>query len=165
MSPKKDIDDISREEDFRDYDDRNIDDGWPYADKPGEASGPVDNAEYGNSNPNTETDRNPGFLVDEAGFDGLEPPQRDSLRPGTVGLEDSDDLEERITDAIDGLGIVDMDLIDIHVERNNVTIEGQVDDATTSHRIVSATQTVTGVGRITNHLRLAGVDSRIPDSD
>lgn len=165
MSPKRDIDDISREEDFRDYDDRNIDDGWPYADKPGAASGPLDNAAYGKSAPNTEKDRNPGFLVDEAGFDGLEEPQRDSLRPGTAGLEDWDDLEERITDAIDVLGIVDMDLIDIHVDRNTVTIEGQVDDAATSHRIIRATQNVAGVGRIFNHLRLAGVDSRIPDDN
>ncbi len=165
MSPKRDINDTSREEDFRDFDDRNIDDGWPYADKPGQAAGPVDNAAYGNASPNTETSRNPGFLIDEAGFDGLEEPQRDSLRPGTEGLENWDDLEERITDAIDALGIVDMDLIDIHVDRNHITIEGQVDDAATSHRIIRATQSVSGVGRIINHLRLAGVDSRIPDED
>ena len=165
MSPKKDINDTSREEDFRDFDDRNIDDGWPYADKPGQAAGPVDNAAYGNASPNTETSRNPGFLIDEAGFDGLEEPQRDSLRPGTMGLENWDDLEERVTDAIEGLSIVDMDLIDIHVDRNSVTIEGQVDDASTSHRIIRAIQTVEGVGKIINRLRLAGVDSRIPDDD
>lgn len=165
MSPKRDINDISREEDFRDFDDRNIDDGWPYADKPGQAAGPVDNAAYGNASPDTETSRNPGFLIDGAGFDGLEEAQRDSLRPGTTGLEDWDDLEERITDAIDALDIVDMDLIDIHVDRNNVTIEGQVDDAATSHRIIIATQSVSGVGRVINHLRLAGIDSRIPNED
>lgn len=165
MSPKRDVNDISREEDFRDFDDRNLDDGWPYADKPGQAAGPVDNAAYGNTSPETETGRNPGFLIDEAGFDGLEEPQRDSLRPGTTGLENWDDLEERITDAIDALGIVDMDLIDIHVDRNNVTIEGQVDDAATSHGIIRAAQKVNGTGRIINHLRLAGVDSRIPDED
>lgn len=165
MSPKRDVNDISREEDFRDFDDRNLDDGWPYADKPGQAAGPVDNAAYGNTNPETETGRNPGFLIDEAGFDGLEEPQRDSLRPGTMGLENWDDLEERVTDAIDALGIIDMDLIDIHVDRNNVTIEGQVDDAATSHNIIGATRNVAGVGRVINHLRLAGVDSRIPDED
>ncbi|MBW9087509.1 BON domain-containing protein [Rhizobium wenxiniae] len=165
MSPKRDVNDISREEDFRDFDDRNVDDGWPYADKPGQAAGPVDNAAYGNTNPETETGRNPGFLIDEAGFDGLQEPQRDSLRPGTTGLENWDDLEERVTDAIDALGIIDMDLIDIHVDRNNVTIEGQVDDAATSHAIVRAAQKVSGIGRIINHLRLAGVDSRIPDED
>lgn len=165
MSPKRDVNDISREEDFRDFDDRNLDDGWPYADKPGQAAGPVDNAAYGNTSPKTETGRNPGFLIDEAGFDGLQEPQRDSLRPGTTGLENWDDLEERVTDAIDALGIIDMDLIDIHVDRNNVTIEGQVDDAATSHNIIGATRNVAGVGRVINHLRLAGVDSRIPDED
>lgn len=165
MPLKKNIDDTSREEDFRDYDDRNIDDGWPYADKPGAGSGPVDNAAYGTSNSNTETDRNPGFLLDEAGFDGLEEPQRDSLRPGTVGLENSDDLEEKISDRIDALGIIDMDLIDIHVDRMTATVEGEVDDATTARRILRTVQETPGIERVVNHLRLAGVDSRIPDED
>lgn len=165
MPLKKDIDDVSREEDFRDYDDRNIDDGWPYADKPGAGSGPVDNAAYGNDNPNTETKRNPGFTVDDAGFDGLEEPLKDSIRPGTLGLEDADDLEERLTDAIEALGIVAMDLLDVHVNGGTVTIEGEIDDADTSHRIVRAVQATSGVGRVVNHLRLAGVDSRIPDEE
>lgn len=163
--PKKDIDDISREEDFRDYEERNIDDGWPYADQPGAASGPIDNAPYGTSTAKTETDRNPGFLVEDAGFDGAEPRQRDSLRPGTLGLEEADDLEERITDAIDRLGLIDMDLIDIRVERGITTIEGEVDDAETGNRILATIQNVSGVRHIRNHLRLAGVDSRIPDDD
>lgn len=165
MPLKKDIDDTSREEDFRDFDDRNIDDGWPYADQPGAASGPVDNAAYGNSGGKTQTDRNPGFLLDQAGFDGLEEPQRDSLRPGTMGLENSDDLEEKITDAIDAIGIIDMDLIDIHVERMTVIVEGEVDDAATARKILRVAGETAGVARVINHLRLAGVDSRIPDED
>jgi hypothetical protein len=165
MPLKKNIDDVSREEDFRDLDDRNIDEGWPYADEPGASSGPVDNAAYGEAGANAATDRNPGFLLDDAGADGLEEPQKDSLRPGTMGLEDSDDLEERITDAVDALGIIDMDLIDVHVDRANVTIEGEVDDAPTAHKIIRHIQSVKGVGKVTNHLRLAGVDSHIPDED
>lgn len=163
--PKKDMDDISREEDFRDYEERNLDDGWPYADKPGAASAPVDNAPYGGSESDTATDQNPGFMVDEAGFDGMEPPQRDSLRPGTIGLEIADDLEERITETIDALGIIDMALIDVRVQGNTTTIEGEVDDAATGRRILAAVQTVAGVRNIRNHLRLSGVDSRIPSDD
>ncbi|SFB37245.1 BON domain-containing protein [Rhizobium sp. NFR07] len=165
MPLKKGIDDVSREEDFRDFDDRNIDEGWPYADQPGAASGPVDNAAYGNSGANTEKDRNPGFLLDDAGADGLEEPLKDSLRPGTMGLEDSDDLEERITDTIDGLGIIDMDLIDVHVDRGIVTVEGEVDDAPTAHQILRQVQAVKGVRKVVNHLRLVGVDGSIPDDD
>jgi osmotically-inducible protein OsmY len=103
--------------------------------------------------------------MEVGGLVGLVEGVRVSLGGGTTGLENWDDLEERVTDAIDALGIVDMDLIDIHVDRNNVTIEGQVDDAATSHDIIGATRNVAGVGRIINHLRLAGVDSRIPDED
>lgn len=165
MPLKKSIDDTSREEDFRDFDDRNIDEGWPYADQPGAGSGPVDNAAYGTSGANAEKDRNPGFMIDGAGADGLEEPLKDSLRPGTAGLEDADELEERITDAIDALGVIDMDLIDVHVDRGIVTIEGEVDDAPTAHQIIRHIQAVKGVRKIANHLRLVGVDSRIPDED
>jgi hypothetical protein len=165
MPTKKTVDDVSREEDFREYDDRNIDDGWPYPDQPGQAAGPVDNAAYGEAEDSPATNRNPGFMVDEAAASGLEEPISDSLRPGTMGLEEADDLEERITDAIDNLGIIDMDLIDVHVDRRIVTIEGEVDDAATAHAIIRRMQSVNGVGKIVNNLRLAGVDSRIPNDD
>ncbi len=165
MPVKKDIDDISREEDFRDYDDRNIDEGWPYADQPGAGSGPVDNAAYGSSGGNGDRTRNPGFLVDQAGSDGAEAPLGDSLKPGTEGLEEADDLEERVTDAIEALAIIDMNLLDVHVDRGVVTLSGQVDDAAVSRRIVHAAQHVEGTRRVINHLRLAGIDGRIPDED
>lgn len=165
MPVKKDIDDISREEDFRDYDNRNIDDGWPYADQAGAKSGAVDNAAYGDPNANFDRDRNGGFLLDEADASGLEEPVRDSARPGTVGLEESDDLEERVTDAIDSLGLVTMEMIDVHAENGVVTIEGVVDDAATSRKIGRHIQDIAGVRQVVNHLRLAGVDSRIPTDD
>jgi hypothetical protein len=165
MTAKRKVDDISREEDFRDYDTRNIDQGWPYADQPGATSDPVENGAYGDPEANFDRERNPGFLVDEADSDGLEERLKDSTRPGTEGLEVSDDLEERITDALDELDIVEMDSIDLHVENGNVTIEGVVDEADTARKIGRRIQGIAGVRQVTNNLRLAGVDSRIPDDD
>lgn len=157
--------DISREEDFRDYDDRNIDEGWPYDDASGVGSRPVDNMAYGQPAANFDDDRNGGFQVDEADSTGLEERLVDSALPETKGAEDSDDLEERITDALEDLDVVDMESIDVHVMNGKVTIEGVVDESSTARRIGREVQGIKGVRLVVNNLRLAGVDSRIPDED
>lgn len=163
MPGKKKADDISREEDFRDYDDRNIDEGWPYDDAAG--ARPVDNAAYGDPKANFDSDRNRGYQVDGVERDGSEERLADSIRPGTKGIEEADDLEERITDAIEELDMIDMASIDVHVEDGTVTLEGAVDDAATSRKIVRRIQRVAGVRELVNNLRLEGVDSHIPDDD
>jgi hypothetical protein len=165
MPAKKKIDDISREEDFRDYDDRNIDEGWPYDDASGAGARPVDNAAYGQPAANFDDDRNRGFSVDEAGADGQEERLVDSNRPGTEGLEISDDIEERVTDAIETLDVVSMDSIDVHVENGRVTLEGMVDEAVAARQIVRAVQKIAGVRHVTNNLQVDGIDGRIPDED
>lgn len=165
MPAKRKTNDISREEDFRDYDDRNIDEGWPYEDADGAGARPVDNAAYGQPAANFDNERNEGYRIDTAGSDGLEEPLADGAGPATEGSEDDDDLEERITDAIDNLGLIDMAAIDVHVDDHRVTIEGEVDDARTSGRIVREVRAVPGVRMVVNNLRLGGVDSLIPDED
>jgi hypothetical protein len=165
MPTKKKTDDITREEDFRDYDTRNIDDGWPYADQAGAKAGPVDNAAYGDPDANFDRERNAGFLVDEADASGLEEPIQDSDRPGTIGLENDDDLEERVSDAIDELDVVTMEMIDVHAEKGTVTLEGVVDDAATSRQIGRHIQTIAGVRKVVNNLQVVGVDSHIPSDD
>ncbi|WP_117191088.1 BON domain-containing protein [Rhizobium terrae] len=165
MPAKRKVDDISREEDFRDYDDRNIDDGWPYDDAAGAGARPVDNTAYGGTKANFDNDRNEGYRIDEADFDGLEERLADDVRPATKGLEEADDLEERVSDAIEELDGIDMASIDLHVENGTVTIEGAVDEASASRKIVRRIQAIKGVNGIVNNLRLEGVDSRIPDDD
>jgi len=165
MPGKRKSDDISREEDFRDYEERDLDEGWPYDDDSGTDGRPVGNAAYGQPAANFDTEQNRGYHIDEADFDGLEERVVDSTRPGTGGLEESDDLEERITNAIEDLDVIDMDAIDVHVDEDKVTIEGVVDDAVASRKIVRHVQGVPGVRLVINNLRLAGVDSRIPDDD
>jgi osmotically-inducible protein OsmY len=58
-----------------------------------------------------------------------------------------------------------MDSIDVHVDGGNVTIEGVVDEADTARAIGRRIQGMAGVRKVTNNLRLAGVDTRIPDDD
>lgn len=103
--------------------------------------------------------------MDSAERDGSEERLVDSIRPATKGIEEADDLEERITDAIEDLDMIDMASIDVHVEDGTVTLKGAVDDAATSRRIVRRIQRVAGVRELVNNLRLEGVDSHIPDDD
>lgn len=163
MPAKRKVDDISREEDFRDYDDRNIDDGWPYEDTAGAGGRDVGNAPYGEPAANFDRERNQGYHVDQADASGLQERLANSMLPGTEGLENDDDLEERITDAVENLDIVAMEMIDVHAHGGKVTIEGVVDDAVTARKIGRQVQAVAGVRSVVNNLRLAGVDSRIPD--
>lgn len=163
--PAKKVNDISREEDFRDYDDRNIDEGWPYDDSAGAGSRAVDNTAYGQPAANFDRERNPGYRIDNVDADGAEQRLRDGLRPETIGREDADDLEERITDKLLDLDIVETDSIDLHVDGGKVTLEGEVDERATSQLIVREIEKVAGVHVIVNNLRLAGVDSGIPDED
>lgn len=165
MAVKGKVDDISREEEYRDYDTRNIDQGWPYADQAGAGSDPVENAAYGDPKANFDRERNKGYSVDQVDADGMEERVVDSMTPATKGVEESDDLEERITDALDNLGLVEMDSIDLHVEDGKVTVEGMVDEAVTARQIVRTIQGIAGVRGVTNNLQLLGIDSLIPDED
>lgn len=165
MPAKKNENDLSREADYRDYDTRNIDDGWPYADQAGATAGPVGNAAYGDPDANFDRERNKGFQVDSADETGLEEPIEDRATPATKGLEESDDLEERVSDAIEALDLVAMETIDIRADGTTVTIEGEVDDDQTARKIVAHVKRVPGVGRVVNELTLLGIDSLIPDED
>jgi osmotically-inducible protein OsmY len=165
MASKKPVNDISREEDYRDYDTRNIDDGWPNADQAGAGAAPVDNAAYGDPKANFDRERNKGYAVDSADETGLEEPVTDRLTPATVGMEDTDDLEERVSDAIEALDIVAMETIDVRADGSTVTLEGEVDDDQTARKIVAHVKRVPGVSRVVNDLTLLGIDSLIPDDD
>jgi len=164
MAAKRNENDVSREEDFRDYDDRNIDEGWPYDDAAGAKSRPVDNTAYG-SGANFDEERNGGYKVHGTDADGQQDRLTDAIKPATDGLEDSDDIEERASEALENLEDVDMNSIDLHVHGGTLTIEGAVDDAQTSRRIVGTLQSIKGVRTVINNLRLNGVDGRIPDED
>ncbi len=165
MAIKRKPNDNTREEDYRDYDTRNIDDGWPYADAAGAATRPVDNAAYGDPNANFDRDRNRGYHVDGVDGKGFEERTPDNVLPGTDCFTDYDDVEERITEALDNLGDIPMESIDVHVEKGTVTLEGMVDDGTTSSRIVRTVERIKGVQLVVNNLRLAGVDTHIPKDD
>ncbi len=165
MSAKRKVDDLSREEDFRDYEARDVEAGWPYDDASGVGSRPLDNQAYGRPGANFDESRNRGFQTDDAGFDGLEEPVRDATHPVTSGAEEDDECEERLTDAIEALGVVDMNSLDVHVVRGKATLIGVIDDEQRRRQIVDAAERVPGIRAVLDNLRVAGTDGRVSDAD
>ncbi len=156
-----DADRRSREEDYRDYESRDVDSGWPYADKP--LAPGVDNPDYGR--PRADNDENTGFRVSGIDGAGNQADLRDTVLPATDGREESDDLEERVTDALSGIDGLALDAIDVHADGHVVTLTGRVDDIEQLRRVELAASSVDGVRHVRNLLNTLGVDSHIPDEE
>lgn len=153
----------AREEDYRDYDKRNLGDGWPYADEDALPAGR--NAPYGSTPSN----------FDEAGQVGAEisdkpaiksdggPSFLDRLEPRSI---EDDGLEEAITERLDADGRIQSELITVTVRAGVAKLSGHVE--TDPLRVLAETMTlsVPGVKDCINELVLIGADSHIPrDSD
>lgn len=157
---------FSREDDYRDYDQRNIGDGWPYADGPGATASPVENRGYGETGANFDRDRNEGFRVDTVDAEGFEPDVATPVLPTTDGREDDDQLESDIATALDGLDETLLAGLDIHVDGHVVTLRGSVDTAEERRMIELKVLGVKGVSDVKNFITTLGVDSHIPsDTD
>lgn len=157
--------DLSREEDYRDYEERDVDSGWPYSDGAGAASKDPANREYGGTAANFDRDTNGGFRTIDVDADGNQEPLADSLTPETEGRENADDLEERVTDALSGLKDLDMDSIEVQAHGHRIVLEGSVDDLTLSRQAERCAQAVSGVRDVVNKLQLLGADTHIPTDD
>ncbi|MCD2173554.1 BON domain-containing protein [Rhizobium sp. C4] len=163
MAERKSPPETDREEDYRDYDKRNIGEGWPYADEDGL---PADrNAPYGTT----------GSNFDESGRAGVEIGNRPNISShggpeisdaGEGGVIEDDVLEEKITELLSENENFDMRLITVTVHEGVAVLSGDVE---TEHARVLAsrlTTSVRGVRRCRNDLVLIGADSHIPsDSD
>jgi hypothetical protein len=155
--------DFSREDDYRDYDQRNIGDGWPYADGPGATASPVDNRGYGETGANFDRERNEGFRVESVDAKGFEPDLATSVLPTTEGREDDDQLESDISTALEGFDDTVLTGLDIHVDGHVVTLRGAVDTAQERRTIELTVLGVKGVSEVKNFITTLGVDSHIPD--
>lgn len=153
----------AREEDYRDYDKRNIGDGWPYADEDGL---PADqNAPYGGT----------GSNFDESGRVGVEIGERPEIeshggpklsQAGEDDVIEDDVLEEQITDMLTENENYDPNLITVTVHHGVATLSGEVETDHARALAKTLTLAVRGVRGCVNEMVLIGVDSHIPsDSD
>lgn len=154
---------FSREDDYRDYDQRNIREGWPYADGAGATATPVENRGYGETGANFDRNRNKGFRIDAVNADGFEPDVATPALPTTDGREDDDQLESDIATALEGLDDTILAGLDIHVDGHVVTLRGSVDTAEERRMVELKVLGVKGVSDVKNFITTLGVDSHIPD--
>lgn len=159
-APTKPTTDQDREEDFRDYEARDLDEGWPYAD--GAPNRKKRNAEYGDQSDELDPDNvevAPDTFIESEGGPTLFPHEEN----GTI---DDDAIEEEIATKLSDSGRWDDNQIELTVEDGVVTIEGEVETEHERQLISQVVLRTAGVKRAVNRLELIGVDSHIPpDSD
>lgn len=153
---------LSREEDYRDYEDRDEREGWPYADEDAKASSNPKNAAYGDTPANFDEEPNSSFIIDAADEIGAEEDTAHTASPLSPDRIDSDQLEAVITERLAEVNDVDADSIDVKAENGIVTLEGSVDTVRLTRRIETLVLSVAGVLEVRNNLRTMGVDSHIP---
>lgn len=158
---------VSREDDFRDYEQRDIRDGWPYADKD-EDPRAGKNAPYGAPEANFDQ------LDDEGVELSDDPALRDDVEgapmpfsDGTDEAIDDDALEDRIVQALEDEAGIDLSALEITIRDGIAHIEGAVDSEDERRRLVALVRRLKGVRGVEARALLArGVDSHIPpDAD
>jgi len=151
----------SREDDFRDYEQRDTRDGWPYADSDG--SGPGRNSPYGTAGANLEQSDNNGIEISSdpelRDVDGAPLPFSDD-EADTIA---DDDLEERIAQLLEEDGRFDLDSLEITIRGGIADLDGSVDGEEDRRRLIGLVRRVKGVRAVTaENLMTRGVDSHMP---
>ncbi len=149
----------SREEDFRDYKERDLDDGWPYPDE--DDSRVKRNEAYGEVPAGLEADGNEG--VEIAANPAIQSAGGPSLSRAIAGEAIEDDaLEEEIFNRImDEQGLDDQQ-VTVTVREGVVDITGEVETRDVADRITRIAAATKGVREVRNGLVTIGVDSHIP---
>ncbi|MBB4568829.1 BON domain-containing protein [Rhizobium leucaenae] len=155
---------LSREEDYRDYEDRNLRDGWPYSDGSGSASQSPENRGYGDTAANFDEESNGDFIIDTADQTGLERAEDHTAGPLPTDRIDSDELEAVITERLEQSG-VDIDSIDVRANDGVVTLEGSVETIPLARHLEAIVRSIPGVVEVQNNLRTTGVDAHIPGDE
>lgn len=155
-----------REDDFRDYEQRDIRDGWPYPDNDGDLNDGK-NAPYGTPGINFDARDNKGVEVE------ADPDLRDidgAPMPFSDGREEAiadDDLEARIMQTLEDDERVDLDMLEITIRDGVAELDGAVDSEDDRRHLIGLLRRVKGLRDVRAEGLLArGVDSHIPrDAD
>lgn len=152
----------SGEEDFRDHEERDIRDGWPYPDDD-DARRAGQNAPYGTR----------GADLDQADNEGIEitadPEARDvdgaplPFAEETDDIIADDDLEARILEALEEDERVDLAMLDLAIRDGIAVLDGAVDSEEDRRHLIGVLRRVKGVRDVrADGLLTRGVDSHVP---
>lgn len=149
-----------REDDYRDYEERDLTEGWPYADATPGTETKVGNGSYGEGAENFDEAGNPGFQrSNDTAIESENGP--DLFGDDTEADVDDDALEELIANRLEDSHI-DTSGVDIKARRGGVLLKGSVDTAHEARQIEALVYAVPGVISIRNTLEKIGADSGIP---
>ena len=157
------LSDTDREEDYRDYEARDLVDGWPYADDdrtPGKKSAP-----YGKTASNfDESERIGAEISDDTVIHSDGGPEASPRHEDDV-IED-DVLEDTINSIFENHERIETSLMTVTVHDGVVTLEGSAETEGLRMLAERTALTVKGVRKCRNLLSLIGADSHIPaDAD
>jgi hypothetical protein len=149
----------SREDDYRDYEERDLEDGWPYPDQ--DAARRKANEAYGVAPAGLEGETNPGTEIADA--PAIQSGAGPVLSQGIAheAIED-DALEEEISNHFSDRDDIDETQITVTVRHGVAKLSGSVEtaaDAALAARIASA---VPSVRAVYNLLVPVGLDSHSP---
>jgi osmotically-inducible protein OsmY len=156
----RDTSETAREEDYRDYEERDLNEGWPYADADG-SGGRKRNAAYGQSAANFDAEENPGVevagqaaIVSEGG-----PALSKTIAHGAI---EDDALEEEIAERLSLDDRIDESQITVTVHSGVVELDGSVETREEQLIAEQIVEGVSGIRIVRNKLVLTGLDSHIP---
>lgn len=153
---------VSLEEDFRDYQERDTRDGWPYPDDD-DARGAAQKAPYGTAGADLDKLGNEGVAItrdpDTRDVDGAPLPFTD--KTGDVIADD--DLEARIMEALENDDRVDLAKMDLTIREGVAVLDGAVDSEEDRRYLIGFLGRVKGVRDVEAGMLLTrGVDSHVP---
>lgn len=154
-APNKTTLNKDREEDFRDYEQRDIGEGWPYAD--GEPA-KKRNAAYGETS--DELDPTNAEIADDTFIASKGGPT--PFPDEEEGNITDDGIEEEIANKLSDSGRWDDNQIEVTVHKGIATIEGEVETEHDRQLINQVVLRTAGVRDSQNNLAVIGADSHIP---
>lgn len=157
---RRDTTETAREEDYRDYEERDLDQGWPYSDADGDR-GRKRNTAYGQSGANFDSEGNPGLEV--TGQTAIASEGGPALSKGIAhDAIDDDALEEAISDRLSLDDRIDESQITVTVHGGIAEIGGSVETREQQFVAEQIVEGVSGIRIVRNRLVLTGLDSHIP---
>lgn len=153
---------VSREEDFRDYEERDTRDGWPYPDDD-DVRRASQNVPYGTRGADLDQLDNEGVAItrDPAArdVDGAPLPFPDE----TEDVIADDDLEARIMEALEEDDRVDAATLELTIRDGVAILDGAVDSEEDRRHLIGFLRKVKGLRDVqADGLLARGVDSHLP---
>ena len=162
-----------RQEEYGDYVERDIDEGWPYSDEPAAFGRDVGNAPYGEPRANFDRPRNPGLHdADDPVSGGGEPGQpgnppwprlrrdRRLMRGPHRGIAPrgytraDERIREDVSDLLTEEAQLDPSEVEVTVEGGEVTLEGFVSEKFEKRLAEDLADEVLGVTHVQNNIRV-----------